>query len=78
MEEQGERMYSAYSFMTSVLGGGEWSASRSCFTTGERRLGTRGWVSLRASLDTEVRGKVLCICRGSNLNRLVIQSVAKH
>jgi hypothetical protein len=28
MEVQGERAYSSYSFMTSVLDGGEWSASR--------------------------------------------------
>jgi hypothetical protein len=29
MEEQGERRYSSYSFTTSALDGGEWSASRS-------------------------------------------------
>jgi hypothetical protein len=28
MEAQGERMYSAYSFTTSVLDGGEWSELR--------------------------------------------------
>jgi hypothetical protein len=28
MEAQGERMYSSYSFTTSALDGGEWSASR--------------------------------------------------
>jgi hypothetical protein len=25
-----------------------------------------GWVGLRAGLDTEARGKILCLCRGSN------------
>jgi hypothetical protein len=25
-----------------------------------------GWVDLRAGLDTEVRGNILCLCRGSN------------
>jgi hypothetical protein len=25
-----------------------------------------GWVGLRAGLDTEARGKVLCLCQGSN------------
>jgi hypothetical protein len=30
MEAQGERMYSSYSFTTSALNGGEWSASRPC------------------------------------------------
>jgi hypothetical protein len=29
MEAQGKRRYSSYSFMTSALDGGEWSASRS-------------------------------------------------
>jgi hypothetical protein len=30
---------------------------------------TGGWVGLRADLDTEVRGKILCLCRGSNPGR---------
>jgi hypothetical protein len=32
---------------------------------------TRGWVDLRAGLDTEVRGKILCPCLGSNPGRPV-------
>jgi hypothetical protein len=50
-----------------------------CF--GERTPGThytRGWVGLRAGLDKEVRGKILCPCRGSNLDRPDVQSVARH
>jgi hypothetical protein len=35
-------------------------------------------VGLRASLDTEVRGKILCLCRGSNPNHPVVQSVVRH
>jgi hypothetical protein len=38
-------------------------------TPGERAPGTHcigGWVGPRAGLDAEVRGKVLCLCRGSN------------
>jgi hypothetical protein len=31
---------------------------------------TGGWVGLRAGLDTEAKGKILCICRGSNPGRL--------
>jgi hypothetical protein len=27
---------------------------------------TGGWVGLRAGLDTEAKGKILCPCRGSN------------
>jgi hypothetical protein len=79
----GERKYSSYSFLTSALDGGEWSASRPgrAFTPGERTLGTHrtgGWVGPRAGLDTEARGKILCPCRGSNPNRTVVQSVVRH
>jgi hypothetical protein len=67
----GERRYSSYSFTTSALDGGEWSESRPgrAFTLEERTPGTHctgGWVGPRAGLDTEVRGKILCPCRGSN------------
>jgi hypothetical protein len=43
-------------FLTSVLVGGEWLASRpSCFTSGEGAPGTHwigGWVGPRSGLDT--------------------------
>jgi hypothetical protein len=39
---------------------------------------TGDWVGPRACLDTESRGKILCLCRGSNLDCLVVQSVARH
>jgi hypothetical protein len=57
----GKRRYSSYSFSTSALDGGEWSASRPgrAFTPGERTPGTYctgAWVGPRAGLDTEVRG----------------------
>jgi hypothetical protein len=29
-------------------------------------------------LWTEARGKVLCLCQGSHIDRLVIQSIARH
>jgi hypothetical protein len=51
------------------------------FTPGERTPGTHwtgGWVGPRAVLDTEARGKILCVCRGSNLDRPVFQSVARR
>jgi hypothetical protein len=35
-------------------------------------------VGLRAGLDTEARGKILYLYRGSNLDRPVIQSVVRH
>jgi hypothetical protein len=73
----GERRYSPYSFSTSALDGGECSAS--CL--GERNPGTHctgGWVGPRACLDTEARGKIRCLYQGSNLDRLVVQLVARH
>jgi hypothetical protein len=54
----GERRFSSYSFSTSALDWGEWSASR----PEERTPGTHctgGWVGPRAGLDTENRGKIL-------------------
>jgi hypothetical protein len=48
---------------------------------GERAPGTHctgGWMGLRAGLDTEARGKILCPCRGSNPDRPVVQSVARR
>jgi hypothetical protein len=79
----GERRYSSYSFPTSALDEGEWSASRPgrAFTPGERTPGTHctgGWVGPRAGLDTEVKGKILCPCRGSNPGRPVVQPVVRH
>jgi hypothetical protein len=35
-------------------------------------------VGPKAGLDTEVRGKILYLCRGLNLDRLVVQSVVRH
>jgi hypothetical protein len=79
----GERRYNSYSFTTSALDGGEWSASRPgrAFSPGERTPGTHwtaGWVGPRAGLDTEDRGKTLCPCRGSNPDRPVVQPVVRH
>jgi hypothetical protein len=62
---------------TSALDGGEWSESR----PGEKTSGTHckgGWVGPRAGLDTEARGKSFRLCRGSNLDRPVVQPVARH
>jgi hypothetical protein len=50
--------YSSYSFSTSALDGGEWSASR----PGERTPGTHstgGWMAPRAGLYKEAREKIL-------------------
>jgi hypothetical protein len=79
----GEKRCSSYSFLTSVLDGG-WVVSvtpRPRFASGERSPGTHctgGWVGLRAGLDTEVKGKILCPCWGSNPDLPVVQSVVRH
>jgi hypothetical protein len=39
---------------------------------------TGGWVGLTVGLDTEVRGKILCLCRESNPDHPVVQSVVRH
>jgi hypothetical protein len=39
---------------------------------------TGGWVGPRNGLDTEVRGRILCPCQGSNLSHPVIQSIVRH
>jgi hypothetical protein len=75
----GERIYSSYSFLTSEpLDGGECQRhAPAALCCGERTPGTHctgGWVDL----DTEVRGKILYPCRGSNHDRPVVQSVVRH
>jgi hypothetical protein len=55
-----------------------WAVSitpRPRFTPGERTPGThctRLWVGPRAGLDSEAKGKILCPCRGSNLDHPVV------
>jgi hypothetical protein len=79
----GKRRYSSYSFSTSALDGGEWSASRPgrVFTPRESTNGTHctgGWVGPRAGLDTEATGKILCLRRESNPDRPVDKPVVRH
>jgi hypothetical protein len=76
--------YSCYSLSTSALDGGEWSASRPgrALTPGKGPpvsiVQEGAWVGLRAGLNTEARGKILFLCRGSNLDRPVVQPVARQ
>jgi hypothetical protein len=72
---KGERSYSSYSVLTSELDGvsGQRHALAALYPR-ERCPGTHwigSWVGLRAGLGTEARGKLLCLCRGSNLGRSV-------
>jgi hypothetical protein len=79
----GERRYSSYSYLTSATIWG-WVVSvtpRPRFTPGERTPGTHwrgGWVGLRACLDAGARRKILCPCRGSNLDHPIVQPVVRH
>jgi hypothetical protein len=75
-----ERIYSSYSFLTSALNEGERSASHPghILSPGQDPPSTHwiwGWVGLRAFLDTEARGKMLCLYQWWNP---VIQSVDRH
>jgi hypothetical protein len=72
-----ERRYSSYSFSTSALDGGEWSASRPWGRTPGTHW-TGGWVGPRAGLDTEAAGKILCPRRESNPDRPVVQPVVRN
>jgi hypothetical protein len=50
------------------------------FSPGERTPGTHcrgGWVGPRAGLDTDAKGKIPFLCRGSNIDRPVVKPVAR-
>jgi hypothetical protein len=72
---KGERRYSSHSFFTSALDGDGWSTSRHGrslprkSTPGTRWVGV--WMGLRAGLDVEARGKLICLCQRSNPGRPV-------
>jgi hypothetical protein len=74
---KGER-HSSYSFLNSVLDGGEWSASRpGRVLPRERTPGTHwigGWVGLRAGLDT---GQIKPFASTGDRTP-VVQSVVRH
>jgi hypothetical protein len=79
----GERRYSSYSFSTSALDGGEWSASRPGRALAPGKgpqvpiVQEDGWapepVWTQGVQETSFR-----LCRGSNLDRQVVQPVARH
>jgi hypothetical protein len=72
----GESRYSCYSFSTLELDGGEWSASRPGRALTPRKcpqvpiIQEAGWSS--EPVWTEARGKIFCLCRGSNLDCPVV------
>jgi hypothetical protein len=77
MEMQGERRYISYSFLTSALDRGEWSASRPgrVLAPGKEPSGPTGqeagWAP-EPVWTQRLQEKSSCICRGSNLDRIGI------
>jgi hypothetical protein len=76
--DKGERKYSSLSFLTSALVGmsGLCHAPTALFPR-QKTPGTHctgGWVGLRAGLDTEGIGKILCLCWDQTP---VVQSVVR-
>jgi hypothetical protein len=76
-------MYSFYSVTTSALDGSEWSASRPdrALAPGERTpvfiVQEAGWAP-EPVWTQRLEEKISCLCRGSNLDRPVVQSVARN
>jgi hypothetical protein len=78
-----ERRYSSYSFLTSALDGGERSASRPGRTLPPGKghsvpIGQEAGWTPEPVWTQRLEEKSSCICRGSNLDRPVVQSVAKY
>jgi hypothetical protein len=79
----GERRYSSYSFWTSALDGGEWSASRPgrALASGKGPavpiVQESGWAP-EPVWTQRLQEKFFQLCRGSNLYRPVVQPVARH
>jgi hypothetical protein len=71
-----------HAFLTSVLDGGEWSASRpSRFTPKEITPGTHwigGWVGSRAVLDAVVKRKIPIPRRESNPRTPIVQPISQE
>jgi hypothetical protein len=78
-----ERLYSSYSFSTSVLDGGGWSASRPGRALAPGKgppvpiVQEAGWAS-EPVWTQRLEEKSFHFCRGSNLDRPVVQLVARH
>jgi hypothetical protein len=79
----GERRYNSYSFSISALDGGEWSASRPvrALLPGKRPtipiVQEAGWAP-EPVWTQRLEEKSFCLCRRSNLDRPVVQPVARH
>jgi hypothetical protein len=76
-------MYSSYSFSTWALDSGEWSASRPGRALPQGKgppvpiVQEAGWAP-EPVWTQRLEEEIFCLCRGSNLDRPVVQSVAWH
>jgi hypothetical protein len=76
-------MYSSYSFLTSAIDGGEWSAPRSGRDlpwgkdTPVPIVQEAGWAS-EPVWTQRLHEKSFAPCRGSNPDRPIVQSVVRH
>jgi hypothetical protein len=79
----GERRYSSYSFLTSALDGGEWSASRPGHTLAPGKgppvptVQEAEWAP-EPVWTQRLEEQSSCLCRGSNLGHRVVQPIARH
>jgi hypothetical protein len=79
----GRRRYSSYSFTASALNGGEWSASRPGRALPPRKgppvpIGQEAGWAPEPVWTQKLEEKSSCLCLGSNFDRPVVQSVARH
>jgi hypothetical protein len=79
----GERRYSCYSSLTSALDGGEWSASRTGRALHLRKeppvpIGQEAGWAPESVMTQRLEEKSFYLCRGSNPDRSVVQSVVRH
>jgi hypothetical protein len=79
----GEKTYSSYSFLTSALDSGEWSTSHPgrALAPGKGSpvptVQEAGWAP-EPVWTQRLKKKSFCLCWGLNLDRPVVQPVAKH
>jgi hypothetical protein len=81
--QEGEELYSSCSFMTSTLKGmsGQSHGPTALYPPGKgppAHIGQESGWALEPVWTQTLKEKSSCLCRGSNLDRPVIQSVVRH
>jgi hypothetical protein len=83
MEAQGGIVYSSNSFMTSALDGDQWSVSLPGRALPQGKeppvpIGNEAGWAPEPVWTQRLDEKPFCLCRRSNLDRSVVQSVVRH